>query len=418
MAMSQHSASRPFLGPQIVGVACLTLMGAFGLNLTGGQFFAPLSAAYGWSLPTLSLAVAINAIVWGLFQPVMGTLIDRFGPKPVIASSTALMGIAFLLSAGLNQLYQFFFYYGVLAAIGFAGCSSLANSVLVSKWYSRRRGVMLARSSLGINFGQLALLPLTGWLIDYANFRVAFAVLGSIMLLGVVPAVLFWVRDDPEAAGQRPDGNLSPPSERAQSKPQAAKVDPSQVLQNKDFWLTTIGFVSCGYSLYLVTMHLPKHAIDLGGGAALGGQLLGIAAAASAVSMWTTGQLARSYQKRTILVPLYLIRAAAFAWLALAPGIGALYLFAIVYGLSSFPVIPMVTGIVGSRFGISKMGLVLGSAWLLHQVFAALGIFLGGFLRSATGDYTLAFWSCAAILTLGGIVTFFVDEKPRQTVRV
>ena len=261
--MSQHSASRPFLGPQIVGVACLTLMGAFGLNLTGGQFFGPLSAAYGWSLPTLSLAVAINAIVWGLFQPVMGTLIDRFGPKPVIASSTALMGIAFLLSAGLNQLYQFFFYYGVLAAIGFAGCSSLANSVLVSKWYSRRRGVMLARSSLGINFGQLALLPLTGWLIDYANFRVAFAVLGSIMLLGVVPAVLFWVRDDPEAAGQRPDGNLSPPSE-PQSKPQAAKVDPSQVLQNKDFWLTTIGFVSCGYSLYLVTMHLPKHAIDLG----------------------------------------------------------------------------------------------------------------------------------------------------------
>ena len=78
----------------------------------------------------------------------------------------------------------------------------------------------------------------------------------------------------------------------------------------------------------------------------------------------------------------------------------------------------MVTGIVGSRFGISKMGLVLGSAWLLHQVFAALGIFWGGFLRSATGDYTLAFWSCAAMLALGGIVTFFVDERPRQTVRV
>lgn len=81
-----------FIGPRIVLIAFLTLMGAFGLNLTAGQFFAPLHEAFGWSLTTLSLAVSLNMITWGVLQPVMGKLIDRFGPKPVIASSAGLMG--------------------------------------------------------------------------------------------------------------------------------------------------------------------------------------------------------------------------------------------------------------------------------------------------------------------------------------
>lgn len=130
-------------------------------------------------------------LMWGLFQPVMGRFIDRFGPKPVIAGSAALMGIAFLLSSTITQIWQFYVYYGILTAIGFAGCGSMANSVLVSRWYVRKRAVMLARSSMGMNVGQLLLLPLTGLLIASADFRIAFLALGLIMLVIVVPAVFF-----------------------------------------------------------------------------------------------------------------------------------------------------------------------------------------------------------------------------------
>ena len=129
-----------FLGPKVIMVTFLTLMGAFGLNLTAGQFFAPLNDTFGWDLTILSLAVSLNMITWGIFQPVMGKLIDQFGPKSIIASSAALMGIAFILSATITELWQFFLYYGVLTAIGFAGCGSMANSVLVSRWYVKKKG--------------------------------------------------------------------------------------------------------------------------------------------------------------------------------------------------------------------------------------------------------------------------------------
>ncbi|MPQ26498.1 MFS transporter [Bacillus paralicheniformis] len=83
-----------------------SVKGAFGLNLTAGQFFAPLNDTYGWDLTILSLAVSLNMITWVIFQPVMGKMIDRFGPKSVITSSAALMGSAFILSAMKDELLK------------------------------------------------------------------------------------------------------------------------------------------------------------------------------------------------------------------------------------------------------------------------------------------------------------------------
>lgn len=394
-----------FSGSRIVFITFLTLMGTFGLNLTAGQFFTPLHESYGWNLTTLSLAVSLNMITWGVFQPIMGRLIDRLGPKFVIAGSATLMGVAFILSATITHIWQFFLYYGILTAIGFAGCGSMANSVLVSRWYIKNRATMLSRSSMGMNIGQLLLLPLTGFLIARADFRSAFVVLGMIMLVVVVPLVLIAVRNSPQEVGQSPDGD----STSVFSPPRSVLL--SEALRSREFWLASLGFASCGFTLYLITMHLPKFAVDLGGGASLGGQLLGIAALASAISMWLTGQLSRTLGKKNLLISLYIIRLLAFIWLALSQNIWQLFIFAIVYGISSMPIIPLVTGIIGDRFGKNAMGSILGSSWLIHQVFAALGVFFGGYLRTISGDYSLAFWMGAILLTFGTIITIFLKEN-------
>ncbi|WP_075982856.1 MFS transporter [Bacillus massilinigeriensis] len=396
---------RSFLGSRIVLIAFITLMGAFGLNLTAGQFFTPLHDSYGWDLTTLSLAVSLNMITWGFFQPIMGQLIDRIGPKLVIAGSATLMGIAFLLSSTITEVWQFFIYYGILTAIGFAGCGSMANSVLVSRWYVKKRATMLSRSSMGMNIGQLLLLPLTGFLIATNDFRFAFVVLGIIMLVVVLPLVLFGVKNNPNEVSQFPDGD--PTSEFTMPK----SILLSEALQSREFWLSSLGFASCGFTLYLITMHLPKFAVDVGGSTSLGGQLLGIAALASAISMWATGQLSRTYGKRNLLIFLYVIRLLAFIWLAVSQNIWQLYLFAIVYGISSMPIIPLVTGIIGDRFGKNAMGSILGTSWLIHQVFAALGVFLGGYLRTLFGDYFFAFLMGAILLAIGTILTLFLKEN-------
>lgn len=398
---------RSFIGSRITTIAFVTLMGAFGLNLTAGQFFAPFNSEYGWNITTLSLAVSINMITWGMFQPVMGKLIDQFGPKRIIASSVGLMGVSFLLTSTTTEIWQFFLYYGVLTAIGFAGCGSMANSVLVSRWYVKQRAPMLARSSMGMNIGQLLLLPLTGFLITTTGYRWAFIVLGLIILVIVLPLILFYVKDNPEDVGQMPDGDADSIFEAAKS------ASLREALQSRVFWLATLGFTSCAFSLYMVTIHLPNYAVDLGGSTGLGGQLLGIAAAASAVSMWLTGQWSQKLGKRNVLIPLYGIRALAFVWLAASTSLWQLYVFAIIYGMASMPIIPLVTGIIGDKFGKNAMGSILGFTWFVHQAFAAIGVFIGGYLRNTTGEYTTGFWLAAGYLIVGVIFTIFLNENDK-----
>lgn len=391
-----------FHGPWIVAVAFVTLMGAFGLNLSGGQFFAPLAQEYGWGLAALSSAAALNMIVWGIFQPLMGRLIDRFGPKPIIVTSAALMGTAFLLSSTISTVWEFYLYYGVLAAIGFAGCGSMANSVLVARWYVRGRARMLARSAMGMNIGQLVFLPLTGWLIVVSGFRGAFLGLGVLMIVVIVPLVLFVAHSSPDKINQAPDGDeLS-----TFTPPKSASL--SQAVRSSDFWAATFGFVTCGYSLYLVVIHLPRFAVDLGANLATGGQVLGLAAGASAVSMWACGQLAGRAGKKNLLIGLYLVRALSLAFLAVSTEVWQLYAFALVYGLSSMPIIPLKTGLIGDLFGANAMGSILGTVWFLHQILAAIAVYLGGYLRVETGSYAAAFWSAAILLLIGAASTSLI----------
>jgi MFS family permease len=227
------------------------------------------------------------------------------------------------------------------------------------------------------------------------------------MLLVVAPAVWGLARNAPADVGQSPDGTAG---EAVSARPSAAL---SEALTSRDFWLPTIGFVTCGYTLYLVAIHLPRFAEDLGGGLALGGTLLGLAAAASAIAMWVCGQASQRWGARRPLVALYLIRAVGLGLFATAHSVSDLYVAAIVYGVASMPIIPLVTRMIGDRFGANAMGSILGSTWLLHQLFAGAGVFLGGYLRSSTGSYRVAFWSGVGLLVAGAVVTAWGGRREK-----
>jgi MFS family permease len=160
--MASPPPTTPFLGPRVAAIGFLVMTAAFGLNFAAGQFLAPLGREEGWSVAALSAAAALNTAVAGLVQPATGRLIDRVGGRPVIAVALALLAGAYVLLAVVAELWQFFLVYGLLAGIGFGSASSMAVSVLVSHWYTRRRATVLARVFMGINAGQLTLLPLGG----------------------------------------------------------------------------------------------------------------------------------------------------------------------------------------------------------------------------------------------------------------
>lgn len=403
--MSRHDTQTRRWGARITAVAFVSLTGAFGLNLAIGQFIAPLMDSFGWSLAATSAVVAVNMVAWGLFQPFVGRLIDRVGPRILMTVSAAVMGLAYIALAGVNELWQFLILYGVIAAIGFAGCSSMPSSVLVARWHTTRRPQALAISTMGINAGQLLLLPLAGALVATLGWQPAFLALGAVMLTIVTPVVWFGARNSPTEAGIQPDT--------------PAKVVPAatlrKALSDRQFWLISLGFAGCGYSLYLFVTHMPKLALELGGNASTGGLLMALVAVCSAMSMWATGQwAAKKWGKRPTLIRLHLVRITGFILLAIAPNLPVLIAGVVLFGASSFPVIPLTTGLVADRFGGTAMGGILGSTWLVHQLFAGLGVLAGGVLREATGSYSSAFASGAVVLVASTVLTFLIAEGRYQ----
>nr|WP_166506973.1 MFS transporter [Frigidibacter mobilis] len=115
--------------------------------------------------------------------------------------------------------------------------------------------------------------------------------------------------------------------------------------------------------------------------------------------------------KKNLLIGLYLVRALSLAFLAVSTEVWHLYAFALIYGVSSMPIIPLKTGLIGDLFGANAMGSILGTAWFLHQILAAIAVYLGGYLRVETGSYSAAFWSAAILLLIGAVSTILVRNS-------
>jgi MFS family permease len=370
-----------FAGPRMVAVTLLVMTAAFGLNFGAGVFLAPLTAERGWGVGVLSVAAALSTLVGAVMAPAVGLLLDRIGPRRVVTGSIALLAVSYLLQAVSDQLWQFLVVYALLGGAGFAGSATLANSVLVARWYRRDRATMLGRTTLGITLGQILVLPLAGLLVGRFGTTVAYLVLGAVVLVAVVPVAGLLLRDDPAELGQHPDG--SPSAALPDAAPDTA---PAGVLTSRQRW----GVASFGlhaFTLYTVVLHLPRLATDLGGGVGTGAAALALAAAVSGVTMLVGGPLADRHGHRPVLAAMHALRMLSLLAAAAATEPPQLFAVAVLFGLSSFPVIPVTTALLAAGRDPTALGGLLSRAWLVHQLAAGAGVLAAGLARSATGDY-------------------------------
>jgi predicted MFS family arabinose efflux permease len=267
-------------------------------------------------------------------------------------------------------------------------------TVLISHWHARDRARVLSRVFLGVNAGQLTLVPLGGLLIEHAGYRAAYLVLGLLVLVVVAPAIA--VRTVSRPAASQP------------VREHGTRL--GDALRSRWFWLATLAFGINGWTLYFTLLHVPRYARDLGGSLAAGGVLLAVAAAASGLGMLASGRLAARWGRRRVVIALFWWRAAVLGVAALATTSGQLVVVAAAFGLASFPVIPLVMSLISDRYGTQVLGAVLGVVFASHQVFAGLGVYVGGLLRASTGSYDAALLIAAALLVLGSGLLLALDD--------
>ena len=129
-----------------------------------GVFFKPLLNEFGWTRAGTTLAYSLSFMVQAGVAIAMGWLTDKLGPRAVLTVFGSFVGICYLLLSQITSLWQFQMTY---ALIGGIGISTITVPVMatVSRWFMKRRGLMIGIVQAGVSIGGFLFPPFSVWLI-------------------------------------------------------------------------------------------------------------------------------------------------------------------------------------------------------------------------------------------------------------
>ncbi len=364
---------------------------------TFGVFLAVLTDAFGWSRGAVSVALSINLIVGGVVAFGVGRLADHRGPRAVLAATVAIGAVGFVLSGRIDALWQLYLSYGVLVGVGMSSIYVL-TAATVSRWFDARRGLALAIVLSGFNLGWLTGGPLAALLVGRYGWRVAYVLLGALIVVVGVPASLC-VR---YPKTERPPAAAS--EERAAARFTA--------FSGARLWYFVAAWCFLGLVFMMITVHSVSYARDRG----LSLEQASLALTAFGLGAVSGRLLAGFASDRFGTVPTMrvclLIQCTALCALLLGRPtwtvIGAL----LVFGLGASGADNTFVKAVPDAFGLAALATIMSVVGLGWRSGAGIGPALAGFVHDLTGSYTPSF-AFAVLALAAGWTLFRLGAAPR-----
>ena len=382
----------------VIGIAFLTVGVAFGARNAFAVFLVAVIEEFRWSRGLASGALMLGSLLWTLSAPMIGVLLDRFGPRIVLPGGAILMATGFVISGFADSIIAFYIGMGVFMGVGFAALPMTSQATFLSNWFIRKRGMAIGAAASGIGLGILLVVPWTQWLITSYGWRAAFFILAALLALVIAPLNYFFQRQRPEEMHLKPDFGESAPAARAKA---ASATGPSlkEALRTWRFWLFALGVLAGAIPLHMILIHQVAAVSDAGFSkelAAFGLGLIGLFTAPAMIGMGLLAdrigrQLSYLLGSSSLMIGIFLlmlIDAAGSGWLY--------YLFPpfIAFGFSSRQ--SLYPTIAADLFHGKSFGAIIGVVSLFIGVGAGIGPWLGGLLHDWTGGYREAFWVAQA----------------------
>jgi sugar phosphate permease len=385
-----------FYGWWVVGACATIIFFSAGTFFYGfGLLVSPLTAEFGWSRASISLAFSLRTEVGGVAAPLVGFIVDRVGVRRLIIGGLFVVVAGFVFMSRIQSLWAF---YGavMLIAAGMSGTGGQTANVAIAQWFHRKRGRALGFMTFGGGMGGV-LIIIFAWLIDSYGWRDALLILATIQFVVCVPLALS-IRNRPQDMGLLPDGDLpvapeaggGATSRRAGSL--TAGMTTREALRSSLFWQVAVGFALVNYALTSVIVHLVPF-LEEGVGMSTG-------AAATAFTVMTAislfgrlgmGIAADYLSKRLVMAICMVVLSVSLFLLATVHEVWQLAYVLPLFALGFGGVIPVRTTMQAEYFGLRQFGSIQGMMFAVATLGAFVGPVLAGWLYDVTGSYRLAF---------------------------
>jgi MFS family permease len=378
-----------------------------------GAYVAMLSEERGWSKTALAGGAALQSIEGVLLGPVLGWLVDRFGPRILVHVGVVLLSLGFL---GFSQLDSLAGFYGaiVVICVGASLCGYFPFSVALVHWFERRRARALSFMSLGLALGGTA-VPLVGWSMQQYGWR-ATAFCTSLVILAVGLPVARVVRRNPAEIGETVDG-LPPaaPPEPAQGgtvELPAASFTAGEALRTRAFWLLGVGHAFALLVVTAVNVHAISHIKQgLGYSLAQASFVITLMTLAQAGGVLLGAAMGDRWNKRHVAAGCMLAHMAGLLLLTYAVHPLMLGGFAVLHGVAWGLRGPFMQALRADYFGVRAIGMIMGLSAMITVFGQIGGPVIAGAFADYTGNYRAGFTILAVLAGLGSLF-FLLAKKP------
>jgi MFS family permease len=371
-----------------------------GMRQSFGLFLAPVTHDLAITAADFTLALAVQNIVWGLSQALVGGIADRLGLRITMMAGAAIYVMGLSIMAAAQGALALIIAGGLIGVALSCTATSLAMAACVRAVSEERRsmtlGLVSAAGSLGtmvVPFATQAVLAREPWQIG--------ALLFVLLAIAMLPAAFL-----AGGADRFPGHSTATTSMREVL---------GQAMRNRPFLVMSGAYFVCGLNLVFLSTHLPAYLALCGQDPMLSAEALAVIGGASALGSLLTGWLGGKYPKHILLGLLYILRSILIAaYFAMPPTPTSTLLFAAAMGMLWWPaLVPLVGGLVADIFGTRYLATLLGVSFVVHQAGSSLGAWGGGLIFDLYGSYDHAWQIGTLIGFAAGIVQILAGGPTR-----
>ena len=395
----------------MVGLVSIIRIVGGGLHQFGFTvFFLPISQDLGISRAATSLAFSLSRAQGAIEAPLVGYLIDRYGPRPIMVTAVFLAGLGYILLSWADSYASFMIVYLGVISLAFVAGFVHSPMVVANSWFIRQRARAMTVVSAAVPIGGALISPLLAIGVSSIGWRWAAFLSGCVFLLVCLP-LTFQLKRSPESMGLLPDGETTALNEGAalsiSSADGNAKADftSRQAMKTWMFWVLVTAMTARVTCYSAATVHFIPLMVWKGMSESAAASLLGIFALVNLVAHFVLGWIADRVNKPKLLAACHLLPAVSVVPLLFDSAHYQLWLFAIGFTLldASFPI---VWATVGDFFGRRHFATIRGMMSFFYMWGSFAGPVLAGVIYDKTQTYWIVLWIFLTLLIVATLLVF------------
>jgi MFS family permease len=410
-----------YYGWTIVAVGLVSMAFWYGIRSSFSIFYVALLEVFPWSRGESAGVQSLALITYTIMAPLVGGLIDRFGPRRVIVPGILILSAGLILCGSIESLTQFYIFYGVIAGIGVSCIAIVSYSAILAHWFEKKRGLASGIAVSGMGLGTFLMVPLCQYFISLWGFRLSFILLGILVLIILLPLNGIFLRHKPQELGLYPDGLDVPISAPNGGTGAENRVDMttddwtlSRAIGTIRFWALVLFPFFAFIGLFIVHVHNVKFLIDKGIDKMTAAYIYAMVGVVSSVFRIFWGWLSDRIWREL---------AYTLGTLCICLGIGSLllmeitgqqalsYPFFIFFGMGWGATAPLFMSIAADLYKGKGFGLIYGIVEGGIGIAGAIGAWSAGFIFDRTQSYLWAFLLGIIVVLISGLLSWVAAPR-------